>query len=57
MRKRKKNLRNLVSTVSHIVNQLLVLKWDLLRKLHAGHTKIVISKFAFQFFFTIIIKC
>lgn len=57
MKKNKRNLRNPESIVNHIVCQPLAKRWDLLRKLHVDHTKIVISKFAFLNFFIIIITC
>lgn len=57
MRKNKRNLRNLVSIVNPIVNPHLVRKWASHRKPHVVLTKIVISKFAFFVFFTIINLC
>jgi hypothetical protein len=56
-RKNKRNLRNLGSIVNLIVNQLHVVRWDLLKRRHVDHTKIVISKFAFLIFLIILLIC
>jgi len=53
----KVNSKNRESIVNHIVNRLLVIKWDSLKRHLVDPTKIVISKFAFGLFFTIFAIC